>query len=92
MTDQQLQQFEKIKAMDKLFLNASEVAPVLGSGEDDLRGAARARPDLLGFPVVCIGSRVKIPRKPFIDFLEKLPPKCSRECELQGIFLDGVSG
>jgi hypothetical protein len=35
-----------------------------------IREAARQRPDLLGFPVIVYGRKVKIPRKPFIKFVQ----------------------
>lgn len=43
---------------------------VLGCKPNNLRVAARQRPELLGFPVIVMGSRVRIPRIPFIRFLE----------------------
>jgi hypothetical protein len=76
MTKRQLDTFAKIKAMDKLFLTADEIAPVLECNGNDVRGQAHDRPDLLGFPVVVYGSRVKIPRLPFIQFVEHIPCCC----------------
>lgn len=61
---------EEIKKSDKLFLNAAEVAPVLSTNPNLIRWEAHNRPENLGFPVVVLKSRVKIPRLPFIDFLE----------------------
>ena len=61
---------EDIKSMDKLFLTAAEIAPLLGCDPHYIRVAARTKPDLLGFPVAVYGSRTKIPRLPFINFIE----------------------
>lgn len=60
----------EIKASDKLMLTPADVAPVLGCDPQDIRVAARQRPDLLGFNFSVIGSRVKIPRLAFIRWVE----------------------
>ena len=44
-------------------------ASVLGCTPNSLRQAARQRPELLGFPVIVMGSKTKIPRIPFLRFL-----------------------
>ena len=62
---------EAIKTTDKTFLKADEVAEVLECNPHGIRVQARTRPELLGFPVIVIGSRVKIPRLPFINYIEK---------------------
>ena len=76
MTNSQLEALNRIKEMDKLFLNVDEIAPVLECNPQDIRGQARARPELLGFPVIVYCSRIKIPRLPFIQFVEELPCCC----------------
>ena len=53
----------------KLMLTANDIAPIIGSDPQLIRMQARERPDRLGFPVVCIGSRVKIPRDAFLSFM-----------------------
>lgn len=50
----------------KLMLTAVDIAPILRSDPQLIRMQARERPELLGFPVVCIGSRVKIPKEGFL--------------------------
>ena len=60
---------EELRASDKVFLTPADVAPVLGCDPHSIRVAAHQRPELLGFPVIVIGSRVKIPRIPFLIFL-----------------------
>ena len=59
-----------IKGMDKEILTPAEVAPILSCNPHWLRLTAREHPEWLGFPVICIGNRVKIPRRPFIEFME----------------------
>ena len=61
---------DEIKAIDRDWLLASEVAPILGTDPHSIRVAARVAPGRLGFPVCIIGSRVRIPKKPFIEFWE----------------------
>ena len=57
-----------IEALDRSVLTPAIVAEYLGCDQQTLRLQARLRPDLLGFPVVCVGTRVKIPKEPFLAF------------------------
>ena len=57
---------DEIRASTKAVLTAADVAPVLGCDPQAIRLTARRNPEWLGFPVVCVGSRVKIPREPFL--------------------------
>lgn len=59
----------EIKGSDKTMLLASDVAPVLGCAPHSIRIQAREYPEQLGFPVVVIGNRTLIPRKPFLAYL-----------------------
>lgn len=61
---------EDIKAMTGEIITPAVAAEVLGADPHWLRIAAREKPHLLGFPVTVIGNRVKIPRLPFIKFME----------------------
>lgn len=61
---------EELKEMDVTLLTPAQAAEVLGIGAQSIRVCARQRPDLLGFPVVIYGSRVRVPRLALIDFLE----------------------
>lgn len=61
---------EELKQMDVNLLTPAQAAEVLGVSAQSIRVCARQRPDLLGFPVMVYGSRVKVPRLPLIDFLE----------------------
>ena len=60
---------EQIKASDKTVLTPGDVAEVLHADAHDIRIAARQNPAGLGFPVVIIGTRTKIPRIQFLRFL-----------------------
>lgn len=57
-----------IEKLDKEFLLAADVAPVLGIDPQDLRGQARTKPELLGFPVIVTGTRVRIPKDGFLFY------------------------
>ena len=59
----------EMKVSDKTMLLASDVAPVLGCDPHSIRIQAREYPEQLGFPVVVIGNRTLIPRKPFLAYL-----------------------
>lgn len=60
---------EEIKNSDKDVLTADDVADVLGCNPHAIRLAARQRPDMLGFPVIVIRTRTKIPRIPFLRYM-----------------------
>lgn len=60
----------EIKALDKDIITPAQAAGPLGCDPQYIRVAARQRPELLGFPVTLIGSRVKIPKLPFIRYME----------------------
>lgn len=60
----------EIKVLDREFLIPADVAPILGCDAQDIRVAAKQRPDMLGFHVCVLGSRVKIPRRAFLNWLE----------------------
>lgn len=59
----------EIKASDKQFLTPADVSEIVGVDPQSLRLQARQKPEMLGFPVVVIGTRTKIPRIPFLRFI-----------------------
>ena len=61
---------DEIRACDKPWLTAADVAPVIGVDPQGIRITARKNPEWLGFPVTCVKSRVKIPRAPFVAYME----------------------
>lgn len=54
---------------DKPFITPQDVADVLRCSAQLIRIQARDNPEALGFPVIRIGTRTKIPRKAFIQFM-----------------------
>ena len=59
-----------VKEAQSATITPETAASVLGCTPNSLRQAARQRPELLGFPVIVMGHRVRIPRLPFIQFME----------------------
>lgn len=60
---------EDIKALNKPFLVPKDVAPYLGVDPYSINVQAKQDASKLGFPVIMIGSRVKIPKDAFIRFI-----------------------
>ena len=60
---------DEIKASDKAVLTPGDIAEVLGSDQQTIRVQARTAPEKLGFNVVVVGSRTKIPRIPFLRYM-----------------------
>ena len=60
---------EEIRRGEKLFLTADEISETCGSSPQTIRVQAQQNPQSLGFPVSVIGSRVRIPRLPYLHFL-----------------------
>jgi len=60
---------ELTQKADREFFTADEICGVLGMDPQTIRDTARQRPELLGFPTVITGCRVRIPRIPFLRFM-----------------------
>lgn len=66
---------DEMARLDREILTCQDVAPILGANPATLHTQAVSRPELLGFPVVVAGNRVKIPRTAFIRFMRgDIPP------------------
>ena len=61
---------DEIRESSKEVLTCQDVAPVLQCNPATLHMQAVEQPWKLGFPVIVMGSRVKIPRRPFLKFME----------------------
>lgn len=68
---------KEIMESDKAVLLAKDIAPVLECGEQAIRVQAQTKPEKLQFPVIAVGSRVKIPRIPFVEYMTKYRGKKS---------------
>lgn len=60
---------DEIRASTRDILTPAQVAPILGCDPQCIRVTAREAPEKLGFPVTVMGTRVRIPRLPFLRFL-----------------------
>lgn len=61
---------DRIRKMDSPTITPAIAADALGCDAHAIRIMARTDPQALGFPVMRVGNRTKIPRLPFIRFLE----------------------
>ena len=59
----------EIENSTKEVLTCQDVAEVLKCNPATLHMQAMEQPRRLGFPVIVMGTRVKIPRKPFLDYM-----------------------
>lgn len=59
----------EIEALTTDTITCKQAASVLRSNEQLLRITAREMPERLPFPVIVIGSRVKIPKAAFVSFM-----------------------
>ena len=66
---------KEIEEMDRDMLTPVIVSKYLGCDDHTIRLQARELPDLLGFPVICIGNRVAIPKAGFLAYC-----KCQLGC------------
>lgn len=61
---------DAIRTIEKPTITPALAAQVIGCDPHYIRIAARQKPEQLGFPVIVVGTRTKIPRIPFIRFVE----------------------
>lgn len=61
----------ELEACQDTFLTAEQVAPLLQADAHSIRLQAHADPTRLGFPVVVMGRRVKIPRVGMLEFCRR---------------------
>jgi hypothetical protein len=60
---------EELEALPTEILTCQQIAPLLGANPATIHGQATDRPELLGFPVIVMGRRVKIPKAAFLRFM-----------------------
>lgn len=60
----------ELKELDRDVITPAQAAGILKCDPHYIRVAARQCPERLGFPVTILGSRTKIPRIPFIRYIE----------------------
>lgn len=62
---------KEIEESSKEVLTCKDVAPLLQCNPATLHMQATKAPKKLGFPVIVMGSRVKIPRRPFLAYMKE---------------------
>lgn len=59
---------DEIEGIDKSMLTPADVYDYLDTDPNTLRWQAHNEPEKLGFPVIVMGKRVKIPKEGFVFF------------------------
>lgn len=59
---------DEIRLSDKVALVPEDLQDAIGINAQSLRSQAQVDPSKIGFPVCVLGTRVKIPRIPFLRF------------------------
>lgn len=54
---------------DKVYLTPADIAPILGCDPQSIRKQAHKNPQAMGYPIIIIGRRIRIPRIPFLHYL-----------------------
>jgi len=65
----QIMRLQDIQAIQRDYLKVVEVCSVLHTRPETFRGQAHQCPWKIGFPVIVIGTRVKIPKIPFLKYM-----------------------
>ena len=60
---------EQLQQSKQLFVSPADISSILGCDPQCIRRQAQINPSQLGFPVIVQGSRVRIPRIPFLRFI-----------------------
>lgn len=71
--NEQPRTLEEVEALPGEVLTCANVAGILAASPNTIHVTAVQRPELLGFPVIVLGTRVKIPKRPFIRFMRGEP-------------------
>ena len=58
-----------IEQIDREILTCEDVAELIGTNAQSLRSQAQASAEKLGFPVIVIGTRIRIPKDGFLYFM-----------------------
>lgn len=61
---------EEIKDSEKDFLTVEEISGFLHHNPQHVRHQIKVDKDSLGFPIIIVNHRIKIPRQAFIRFIE----------------------
>jgi hypothetical protein len=64
-----LQSIDEVNALEREYLTPRQASGILKCTPYAINIQVKLEPESLGFPVIILGSRVRIPKKPFIKFL-----------------------
>lgn len=70
---------DEVATCPKYFLDAADLSELLECSPQTIREQAQANPEKLGFAVIVMGNRVKIPRDAFVYFCRYGRPVAHRE-------------
>lgn len=59
----------ELESIPSEVLTCQQIAPVLGANPATIHLQATDRPEMLGFPVIVMGRRVKVPKAAFLRFM-----------------------
>lgn len=76
----------EIEASALEFLTPEQASEVLGCKPYAINVQAQANPAMLGFPVCVMGSRVRIPRRAFLRWLEGGSPRAMTDEQVRAEF------
>ena len=60
---------EELEALPCEVLTCQQIAPILGADPGTIHQQAVEAPHMLGFPVIVMKSRVKVPKRAFCSFM-----------------------
>lgn len=60
---------EDLEALPGEVLTCQQIAPILGADPGTIHAQAMEAPYMLGFPVIVMKSRVKVPKRAFCAFM-----------------------
>ena len=63
---------QELEQLETEVLTPSQVAPILGCQPYSINVATRDGRNPFPFPVIRMGTRVRIPKRPFINFMKGL--------------------
>lgn len=64
-----IEKIREIENSEEVFLLPDDVGKVIGVAPQRLREQAKDEPEKLGFNVIVVGTSIKIPRIPFLEFV-----------------------
>lgn len=63
------EKIKEIKNSSDAYLLAEDAARALGIAPQKLREQAKDEPEKLGFNIIVVGTSIRIPRGPFLDYV-----------------------